>query len=198
MSSNLQALSHVVNDGNSGRYCYELIQRSLHMDHTYNHTFQPLCESTPLQTPERPCHPLKALADIYSSSSNSSTTTDLEKEGCQADTGDDDLMQTTCTSEDVDSMTSMDVTIASNPLDDGKFIVFESCLKKLLSRCMDCGQPITDRDFMYNASNVTVKMTCINSHTTRWDSQPLISHYHAGNLLMSCSSFLTGKVVHLV
>ena len=122
-----------------------------------------------MQTPERPCHPLKALADIYSSS-NSSTTTDMEKEGgSQADTGDDDLTRTTRTSEDMDR----DVTIASNPLDDGKFLVFESCLKKLLSRCKDCGQPITDKDFTYNASNVTVKMTCINSHTTRWDSQPL-------------------------
>jgi len=175
-------------DGNTARFCYELVHRSLRMDHTYSTMFQSKCESTPLQTPQR-LHPLQALAVTYSSSDSSTETEDVG--GREADTSDDDFEQRAHTSQDPNSSTSMESTKTTNPVGDTKCTVFESCLKRLLTRCMECGQPISDQQLLYDASKVTVQMMCINSHATRWDSQPQISRYHhTGNNLLSCSLFI--------
>jgi len=187
VSSKLLAYSQAVDDGNSARFCYEHIQRSLQMDHTY---------STIFQTPPQPFRPLTALANTYSSS-DSSTTSEMEDDkGRGADTREDYFMDMECTSQELDSSTSTEITTAANPVDDNKLIVFESCLKKLLTRCRECGLPIRETQFMYDASNVSVIMTCVNSHATRWDSQPKLSHYHTGNALLSRSSFLTGILAY--
>ena len=42
-------------------------------------------------------------------------------------------------------------------------------------------------------SKLTVEMICLDSHTTHWDSQPIIKREPVGNLLLATSIFFTGK-----
>ena len=109
----------------------------------------------------------------------------------------EDNTMTLRTSSDIGNTTQMEIDNPSTPVDDTKCIVFESCLYDLLSQCLKCGQPVCDKRFTYQGTNVTVEMTCQDSHETMWKSQPLNNKFHAGNIVLSCAFFVTGKNIFL-
>ncbi|KAM7312877.1 uncharacterized protein ISCGN_009781 [Ixodes scapularis] len=70
-----------------------------------------------------------------------------------------------------------------------KYIVFESCLKKLLKRCPDCFSMATEVSFRCIGSMVRATITCSAGHSSIWESQPRCHGKPEGNILM-CSGIL--------
>ena len=160
MSSNiLQAYMEAYNDGNNDRCCYELKQRSMKLDHMYNSVFQPLLESTPVKMEQTP-QSVRSLANIYNSTDTSTTTEIEELSNCDSDPTYENTMSTTCTSTDIETTSIMESDQSITPEDDDKGIVFESCLKELLSRFLECEEPVCEQRFTYEGTNVTVTMSC--------------------------------------
>ena len=65
-----------------------------------------------------------------------------------------------------------------------KFIVFESCLFKLLKQCCSCGQEV-ELNTSVRGTLLLVNDTCPDGHVLSWQSQPLIRNVGAGNLLVA-------------
>ena len=86
-----------------------------------------------------------------------------------------------------------DIELESEEHNERKFIVFESCLKLLLTICSICGAAICERFEKTSGSMLSVRMTCINSHLTCWSSQPLIKNIASGNLLSSAAILFSGN-----
>ncbi|XP_018089883.1 chromosome 9 open reading frame 64 L homeolog isoform X2 [Xenopus laevis] len=88
---------------------------------------------------------------------------------------------------------------AKDPVDDHTFLVFESCLDKLLlsSRCgrdPNCHSPIKKLKKYVFGSFLTVKAVCQSGHNFHlWDSQPRKGSIYYGNLLVSASILLSGS-----
>ena len=78
-----------------------------------------------------------------------------------------------------------DVELESEEHNERKFLVFESCLKVLLTFCSKCGSVISESKDTTSGSMLSVKMMCPNNHLTFWNSQPLTNNIAAGNLLSS-------------
>ncbi|CAN8016889.1 unnamed protein product [Ixodes persulcatus] len=70
-----------------------------------------------------------------------------------------------------------------------KYIVFGSCLKKLLKRCSDCFFLNTQVSFDLIGSMVKATTTCSAGHTSIWESQPKCHGKPEGNILM-CSGIV--------
>lgn len=70
-----------------------------------------------------------------------------------------------------------------------KYIVFGSCLKKLLKRCSDCFSMNTQVSFDLVGSMVKATTTCGAGHTSIWESQPKCHGKPEGNILM-CSGIV--------
>ncbi|XP_040212970.1 uncharacterized protein LOC120943636 [Rana temporaria] len=80
---------------------------------------------------------------------------------------------------------------------ENKFIVFESCLDKLLYSMMcpeiGCSSQIQRLEKQIIGTMVTVYSTCTGHHRLKlWDSQPKIKHYGAGNILLAGAITVTG------
>ena len=91
------------------------------------------------------------------------------------------------------SLDNSDVELESEEHNERKFLVFESCLKMLLTLCSICGAAISEWKETTSGSMLSVKMMCINSHQTCWSSQPLIKNIAAGNLLSSAAILFSGN-----
>ena len=74
-----------------------------------------------------------------------------------------------------------------------KYLVFDSCLNKLLKRCPDCGDVIIQQQRNTLGSMLSIDLTCHSGHTTYWDSQPVVKKKPLGNLLMAASILFTGN-----
>ena len=74
-----------------------------------------------------------------------------------------------------------------------KFIVFESELYKLLTKCHDCGSPVDSITQKFHGSMVTITTNCINGHIVSWQSQPSIEDTAAGNLLIPTAILYNGN-----
>lgn len=81
----------------------------------------------------------------------------------------------------------------STPDCEKKYLVFDSCLDKLLKRCPDCGDVIIKRERKTIGSMLSIELTCHSGHTTYWDSQPVVKRKPLGNLLMAASILFTGN-----
>ena len=81
----------------------------------------------------------------------------------------------------------------STPDSEKKFIVFESSLNKLLKRCPDCGDVITECKRKTTGSMLSIELTCNSGHTLNWDSQPVVKRKPLGNLLLSAAILFTGN-----
>lgn len=56
---------------------------------------------------------------------------------------------------------------------DRLFMVYESCLRPLLSLCRRCGKPVIDfKEVSSTGSQYKVRMECIDGCDTIWTSQP--------------------------
>ena len=82
---------------------------------------------------------------------------------------------------------------SSTPDCEKKYLVFDSCLKKLLKRCPDCGDVIIQHEMETIGSMLSIKLACHSGHTTYWDSQPVVKKKPLGNLLMAASILFTGN-----
>ncbi|XP_069594994.1 uncharacterized protein [Ranitomeya imitator] len=92
-----------------------------------------------------------------------------------------------------------------NPVDEEKYLVFESCLKKLIRMipCMSetkCTSPLTQYRKETIGSYLSVEVRCQSGHTRLlWESQPRHGYQPLGNVLLSAavlfssSSFLTSQ-----
>ena len=63
---------------------------------------------------------------------------------------------------------------------ENKFLVFESCLFKLLKQCRSCGQEV-ELNTSARGTLLVVNGTCPDGHVLTWQSQPLIRDVGAGN-----------------
>lgn len=78
-----------------------------------------------------------------------------------------------------------------------KFIVFESCLRELLSKCKVCGLPMENLSLSITGTLLAVEGVCEKEHRLQWRSQPLIqgSGAGAGNFLLAAGMLYSGCVV---
>ncbi|XP_018103264.1 uncharacterized protein LOC108708747 [Xenopus laevis] len=84
---------------------------------------------------------------------------------------------------------------------DRKFIIFESCLDKLLrlipcqhNEGEKCEAPIAEIQKHIDGSMVNIKLLCHNNHKSlNWNSQPVTSDIAVGDILMSSSIMLSGS-----
>ena len=74
-----------------------------------------------------------------------------------------------------------------------KFIVFESELYKLFTKCHDCGSAVDSITQKCHGSMVTITTNCINGHIVSWQSQPSIEDTAAGNLLIPAAILYNGN-----
>ena len=83
------------------------------------------------------------------------------------------------------------------PVNEIKYIVFSSCLKKLfgLVRCITCESPvdIDDVSFHTDGTCLTATFTCMNGHEFKWLSQPMFGQQAAGNILLTSAICVTGN-----
>ncbi|XP_056402888.1 uncharacterized protein LOC130295787 isoform X1 [Hyla sarda] len=86
-----------------------------------------------------------------------------------------------------------------SPVREKKFIVFESCLNKLLAmlRCQaqsHCEDRVTHVRKSFVGSSVIVEVKCASGHTkTIWESQPRLGNQPLGDVLASGAVFYSGS-----
>ena len=71
------------------------------------------------------------------------------------------------------------------------FIVFESCLLKLLEQCRSCGQEV-ELNTSVRGTLLVVHGTCPDVHVLNWQSQPLVRDMGAGNLMVAAAILFCG------
>ena len=76
---------------------------------------------------------------------------------------------------------------------DQKFILFNSCLDQLLTRCLKCGHVVSSQKKKTVGSMLSVELRCHEGHVTHWDSQATIRRKPVGNLLFPATILFTGN-----
>ncbi|KAH7934292.1 hypothetical protein HPB49_024488 [Dermacentor silvarum] len=76
-----------------------------------------------------------------------------------------------------------------------KFIVFESCLRELLTTCKVCGQAVGDISSKVVGTLLIVEGMCDKEHMLQWRSQPLVRGSGAGNILLAAGVLFSGCAV---
>ncbi|XP_066439002.1 serine-rich adhesin for platelets-like [Eleutherodactylus coqui] len=86
-----------------------------------------------------------------------------------------------------------------NPVEEEKYIVFESCLKKLIMMipCMSktkCMSPLTQYRKETTGSHLSIEVRCSSGHTSLlWESQPRHGYQPLGNVLLSAAVLFSGS-----
>ncbi|KAM4017527.1 uncharacterized protein ACNLHF_007163 [Anomaloglossus baeobatrachus] len=105
-------------------------------------------------------------------------------------------------SDDEDDIKRVFQDLASpveNPVEEEKYLVFESCLKKLIMMipCMydtECTSPLTHYRKETIGSYLSVEVRCRSGHTRLlWESQPRHGYQPLGNVLLSAAVLLSGS-----
>ncbi|CAN7945265.1 unnamed protein product, partial [Ixodes hexagonus] len=76
---------------------------------------------------------------------------------------------------------------------EAKFLVFESCLKELLDRCLSCGAQHCEVQLTFVGTMVRAKVKCPSSHITTWRSQPTFHRKPMGNISVCSAILFTGS-----
>ena len=79
-----------------------------------------------------------------------------------------------------------------SPVEDRKYIVFESCLKTLFMNCSICHASCQVKISHFKGTLVVFVSTCAAGHTRTWHSQPLHKKMPLGNLLTAAGIFFSG------
>ena len=82
---------------------------------------------------------------------------------------------------------------SSAPDCEKKYLVFYSCLNKLLKRCPHCGDVKIQHERKTIGSMLSVELTCHSGHTTYWDPPPVVKKKPLSNLLIATSILFTGN-----
>ncbi|XP_066439000.1 mucin-5AC-like [Eleutherodactylus coqui] len=86
-----------------------------------------------------------------------------------------------------------------NPVEEEKYIVFESCLRKLIMMipCMSktkCMSPLTQYRKETTGSHLSIEVRCSSGHTSLlWESQPRHGYQPLGNVLLSAAVLFSGS-----
>ncbi|KAG0410002.1 hypothetical protein HPB47_012887 [Ixodes persulcatus] len=72
---------------------------------------------------------------------------------------------------------------------EAKFLVFDSCLRELLDRCLVCGAPECKVKLDFVGTMVRAEVSCPLSHSRTWRSQPFLNRKPMGNISV-CSAIL--------
>ena len=72
-----------------------------------------------------------------------------------------------------------------------KFLVFESCLLSLFSRCCECGLEVELKTSV-RGTLLVINGSCPDGHEVHWQSQPTIRNIGAGNLLVPVAILFSG------
>ncbi|XP_077990951.1 uncharacterized protein LOC144445284 [Glandiceps talaboti] len=119
-------------------------------------------------------------------------TTDSEV-GSDDDDDDDTSYDADLSSYSIESCyTDLDESMHTG--DDGKnpvFLVYKSSLDKLFEKCQECGSFVHVQR-TYRGTMVVYNWTCLNSHSGRWESQPMLRNMPLGNLELSGSILFAG------
>ena len=115
-----------------------------------------------------------------------------------SDDADDDALSDSgslyCPSvSDDDSATDDEFSSSTTPSAEKKFIVFESELHKLFTKCHDYGSPVDSTTQKCHGNMVTITTNCINGHIVSWQSQPSVEGTAAGNLLIPAAILYSGN-----
>ena len=108
-----------------------------------------------------------SLSSRGSSDEEDDSGDELQDSGDVDDGGDSDW------SEDDGSSWGENAT----PSQERKYVVFESSLFSLFSRCQECGAAVIHKKRTEIGSMVRVTAECAEGHTTVWESQPSIRHH---------------------
>lgn len=76
---------------------------------------------------------------------------------------------------------------------EAKFLVFESCLRELLDRCLFCGAPHCKIQLDFVGTMVRAAVTFPASHTRTWRSQPVFHRRPMGNISVCAATLFTGS-----
>ncbi|KAG0427363.1 hypothetical protein HPB47_025583 [Ixodes persulcatus] len=76
---------------------------------------------------------------------------------------------------------------------EAKFLVFESCLRELLDRCLFCGAPHCKIELDFVGTMVRAAVTCPASHTRTWRSQTVFHRRPMGNISVCAATLFTGS-----
>ena len=144
-------------------------------------------------TPEPKDQSLLAECDVIHNKMNVDETNPV-----LSDDADDDALSDGgslyCPSvSDDDSATDDEFSSSTTPSAEKKFIVFESELHKLFTKCHDCGSPVDSTTQKCHGSMVTITTNCINGHIVSWQSQPSVEGTAAGNLLIPAAILYSGN-----
>ncbi|XP_069824398.1 uncharacterized protein [Dendropsophus ebraccatus] len=86
-----------------------------------------------------------------------------------------------------------------NPIEEEKYIVFESCLKKLIMMIpcraqIKCMSPLTQYRKETVGSYLSIEVRCSSGHTSLlWESQPRHGYEPLGNVLLSAAVLFSGS-----
>ena len=156
---------------------------TVHRDHAYNLQQETIAESN--QT----CHPSPSVMSTFSNTESDMSlgmdddiTNDPTWKPQQVD------LENETEEDDHDISDIEDET----PLTDKKYIVFDAQLESLLNRCPNCGSHIIEKKKSLKGSLLTVVMICSESHSTTWQSQPVVNRYPLGNVLLSAACLFAG------
>jgi len=107
----------------------------------------------------------------------------------------DDVESSECEEVGLDDCSSdIELTVdSSDHIHERKFMVFESCLVKLLLVCCVCLSPC--RVFLKKVigSFVALEQRCVHGHKLIWNSQPFYGSLPAGNLLSAACILFSGS-----
>ena len=88
-----------------------------------------------------------------------------------------------------------DISTASSPRNQLKFLVFESSLLLLFSVCIFCGYPSTSIKKTVVGTFLRITQKCKKCFEIRvWESQPYIGKVPAGNVLLSAAILFVGAL----
>ncbi|XP_070545993.1 uncharacterized protein [Ptychodera flava] len=89
----------------------------------------------------------------------------------------------------------IDDPVSSDPAEQMKFLVFESSLIELFTKCQrkDCPAQVISMQKLLSGSRLIIKTTCSAGCHYSWSSQPTLNKMGAGNLLLSAAILFSGN-----
>ena len=171
------------------------------------HSYRPVSRSVQCDlqsvTPVPPTSSSTTQTDAPKASSNS-----IVNNSCSISEDEEDDDNQENSDDDVDDESAEDETSDSSFHDIGdfeellgdnhvpnlerKFIVFESCLRMLLSLCFVCMGQCNVYLVRLVGSMVVLRQRCCNGHSREWSSQPCTGSMPYGNLCMAACVFFNG------
>ena len=182
-----------------------MILAAVNKDHPYSLTADtvntPVRQQTSTSSTETDTLQPAALCDVARSAQDSEDIDEMDieeplEQHSLSDPDYDPACETDSTLSDCDEVefASPD-TVPLSPVQELKFIVFESCLTELFVRCPKptCLSKVVSLQKSLSGSRLIIKTRCAAGCTNTWSSQPTLNKMAAGNLLLSAAVLFSGN-----